>query len=186
MSIAFQHMTLDEFLALPNDDPPWLELIDGVVVEKMSPREDHRILQQSLGARIDAYARPRALAIAIPSVRGVYGADALIPDLAIYRWARVLVDDVGEIAPMLHVVPDIAVEFLSPGQTPRQLAAKARRFLAAGVAVVLVIDRRTRSVRRITAASDVVLHAYDDLNLAPVVPGFQLTVHDLFTSLRVR
>ncbi|MCC7368897.1 MAG: Uma2 family endonuclease [Chloroflexi bacterium] len=68
MSIASEQMTLDEFLARYEHDPI-LEYAQGVVTEKMSPGWDHAAVQMTVGAAINAYARPRRLAFAFSELR---------------------------------------------------------------------------------------------------------------------
>ena len=59
MAITERRLTLDEFLALPEEEPA-LELEpDGTVTQKVSPKGKHSALQGGFVSLIDGFARPR-------------------------------------------------------------------------------------------------------------------------------
>ena len=66
------------------------------------------------------------------------------PDVAYYasrRWASVQGPD-----GYLEVPPNLAVEVVSPGDGPREVRDKVAAWLAAGVALVWVVDPRARTI----------------------------------------
>src|SRR5215211_2386476 len=65
-----QRMTLEEFLALPEEKPA-LEYIDGVVRQKVAPKPVHASIQFFLMDVINRFARPRRLGIVLPEARFV-------------------------------------------------------------------------------------------------------------------
>lgn len=166
-------MTLEEFLALPGIDEQRLELIDGEVYEKMSPRWGHSRLAMRLGILLEPFGiagvEPRAI---IPS-SGDLGPSAPIPDLAFY-----LENDPQDDEWMTRP-PDLAVELLSLGQNRREIRAKVDAYLRFGVRSVWVVDLERRSVdiyegggRRTVAGNELIQ--------SPVVPGFAVSVNTLF------
>jgi Uma2 family endonuclease len=179
-----RRLTPEEFLKLP-EEKPYLELIDGVVRRKVAPQEQHGSLQLDFGAMINGYARPRKLAWAFSELRGRFGDDVLLPDVAVYRWERLSRTETGELANVYLGPPDVAVEIVSPEQYVNEMIAKCRRYLAHGVQVTLVVDPRRRVVIPVDPTSSTTLRGQDRIDLDPVLPGSELTVQDLFATLRV-
>jgi Uma2 family endonuclease len=57
VAVAKKQMTLEEFLALPEEKPA-LELEDGVIARKVASDIWHRALQAELVSFIEGYLRP--------------------------------------------------------------------------------------------------------------------------------
>ena len=78
--------------------------------------------------------------------------------------------------------PDLAVEVLSPSDRMPEARKKAKAWLAAGAAMVWLVNpaRRTVTICR-TAASPETLTETDELDGQDVVPGFRCRVAELFT-----
>src|SRR5438270_14096390 len=90
MTIEQRRMTLDEFLALPEEEPA-LELeADGTVLQKVSPKGKHSSLQRGLLKLFDAFAESRRIALALPELRTVFGGAAYVTDVSVYRWQRII------------------------------------------------------------------------------------------------
>lgn len=185
MALPKLQLTLEQFLKLPEESPS-LELMDGAVSQKVSPQQQHSALQLWFAEAINRFARPRKLALALPETRGVFGRDSLVPDVAVYRWSRIPRDERGRVADDVTVLPDIAIEIVSPGQSiPRQLA-KCRRYLAAGVAIVLHVNPRDDTVRRFAVGEpEQGLTGGDRIDLDRVLPGFELTAAEVFSALNL-
>ncbi len=179
-----RRMSLESFLALHEFDPG-LELIDGVVVQKVSPSRLHGLIQPHLATRIDNYARPRRLARAFSELRTRVGRDSLLPDVAVYRWDRVARSPSGRVLPgSADEAPDIAIEIRSPEQTVEELVAKCRRYLANGTAIALVVVPETETVRRLGRdGTDRTLGGDDLIDLEAVLPGLRLTVAEIFAPI---
>lgn len=179
------HMTLQEFEALPEQEPP-LELIDGAVQQKVSPQGEHVAIQAFLFETVNGYGRSRRLALAFPEWHGSFRDDSLVPDVLIYRWARIPRTAAGRVANRQQAVPDVAVEVLSPDRRKRDARDKCRRSIASGVPIALLIDTRDETAERYGGdGSVVVLRADDRIDLDLVLPGFELTVVRLCQGLDV-
>src|SRR5215213_5000295 len=178
-------LTLDEFLALPEEEPA-LEYFNGEVTQKVSPMGRHAVLQLRGANLINDFAVSRRLALALPELRGTFAGASRVPDIAVLRWARIPRTADGEIDNDQYIRPDIAIEILSPGQSLPDLAAKCRWYTANGVEKTLLIDDRRRSVTRFGAGgSEQRLTGDERIDLEPVLPGFSLTVAALFQTLRL-
>jgi len=185
MAIAQQRLTLEEFLALPEEEPA-LEYYDGTVTQKVSPQGQHGVLQFDVADRFNRFARPKKLALAIPELRATYGEFSLVPDVAVYRWARIPRTPDGKIANRFTEAPDIAVEIASPEQSVTVLAQKCVTFLEQGTEIALLVNPADETVIRfVPGQSPRTLRGDDRIDLDSVLSGFQLTVRELFASLRI-
>ena len=76
--------------------------------------------------------------------------------------------------------PDLAVEVLSPNDSPDEVAQKTKAWLAAG-AIVWIVDPENESVSCHISASDIrVYSAGKRLMGGPVVPGFECEIDEIF------
>jgi Uma2 family endonuclease len=103
----------------------------------------------------------------------------LAPDIAFIRRERL---PEGEFPPgFCSLVPDLVVEVVSPHDSYADVQAKAREWLAGGVAVVWVVDPKRRVVEVWRSESDRQrLGENEILTGAPVLPNFQISVRALF------
>ncbi len=168
-------MTLEEFLAMPDIDERRLELIDGEVCEKASPRWGHGRLALRIGQLLDQFGyaavEPRAV------IRGSanLGPSSPLPDVAFYR-STPPADDEWMTRP-----PDVAVKILSLGQSRREMRAKVDLYQAFGIPSVWVVDLGRREVEIYEGGSRRIL-AGTDLIDSRHVPGFAITVDALFAG----
>ena len=185
MTIAQGRLTLDDFLTLPERKPPF-EYEDGVVSRKVSPKGKHTTLQYRLPERFNRFAEPRKLAFAFPELRVSFAGLSRVPDIAIYRWERIPRDADGEVADAFREAPDVAIEIVSPGQSIGRLIRRCRTYVERGAKLALLIDPQDRSVIVFRPdGSTGVLRADDPLPLDEVAPGFELSVREMFESLKL-
>jgi Uma2 family endonuclease len=79
------------------------------------------------------------------------------------------------------VIPDLAVEFTSPTDLIRDLMDKIEEYFRAGVRQVWVIYPRHRKVYAYESPTSVrILSEGDELDGGVVLPGFRLSLSDLF------
>ena len=183
MAILQQGLTLEEFLMLPEEKPA-LEFWEGLVTQKVSPKTHHSRLQGKLVELINQFAEPRKLALAFPEIRATYDGSSLVPDVAVYRWERIPREPNGRPVNDLFLPPDIAIEIASPKQTLEDLANKCRWYVQHGVAIAIMVDPQDDNVIRYAPNVDQrVLGGDERIDLDAVLPGFQLTVKELFDTL---
>jgi Uma2 family endonuclease len=186
MAIEQRSMTLDEFLALPEEEPALEFEPDGTVTQKVSPKGRHSSLQGEFIKLIDAFGIPRRLARAFPELRTVFGGAAYVPDVAVYRWERIPPTAEGEVPDDFTEPPDIAVEIISPGQTVTTLVRKCIWYVEHDVTLALLVDPVDRSVLLFRPnAIPRALRATDAIDLSEVLPGFEATVDQLFSALKL-
>ena len=186
MAITQRRLTLDQFLALSEQEPA-LELgADGAVTQKVSPKGQHSRLQFILCQRVNDFAEDRRLALAFPELRTVFGGAAYVPDVAVYRWVRIPRTAESKIAHDFRLPPDIAVEIVSPAQSANALVRRCAWYVANGVEIALLVDPADESVLIFQSlATPRVIRGTDQIDLDRVLPGFELTAVELFDALRL-
>lgn len=177
-------MTLAEFLALPEEEPA-LEFEDGVVIQKVSPKGRHSVLQFAAADAINRITRPRKLAWAFPELRVTFAGMSRVPDVAVYAWQRIPRGEDGTVLDDFWEPPDIAIEILSPGQSTNRLLRRCLSYVANGVRAAVLIDPDDESVIIVRPGGITTgLVAGDMLDLSDIVPELTIPVGALFATLR--
>jgi Uma2 family endonuclease len=187
MAVTQASMTVEEFLTLPEDKPA-LEFEDGMVSQKVSPTKKHSTLEVAFAERVNANAASTKTAYAFTELRVTFGGRSYVPDVAVLRWDRIQFDEDGTVSDD-NVVdpPDIAVEIVSPGQSVAFLIRKCVWYTENGVLVAMLVDPKDRSVILFCPGQSLrVLEGEDSIPLDDVLAGFQMTVNELFDSMRLR
>jgi Uma2 family endonuclease len=160
------------------------ELVDGVLVEKaMGWRES--LLASVLITILSNFVRPRNLGLVTGEAGMVRLASGLvrIPGVAFVSWDRIPNRRVPS-DPIPALAPDLAVEVLSAGNTPGEMARKRQEYFAAGVRLVWLVDPAARTVEVYTDPhQSTVWHEADTLEGDAVLPGFALPLRELFAEL---
>ena len=179
-------LTLEEFLALPEEKPA-LEYEDGVVTQKVSPKLKHARLQAKLGELVNGFAEPRKLALAFTEGRTVWRGRSYVPDVLVYRWDRISVDADGVMQDgNFEAPPDIPIEILSPGQSMTKAVQRCSWYVRNGAALaVLVAPDDTAVLVFRPGAPPEVVQGEERVDLDEVLPGFELTASQLFGALRL-
>lgn len=86
--------TLQDFLALP-DSKPASEYIDGRVFTKPMLQGQHSTLQVELTETINAVVKRPKIAKAYTELRCIFGGRAIVPDIAVFAWNCIPVDEQG-------------------------------------------------------------------------------------------
>ena len=175
--------TGDELLTLPDDGYVY-EVVEGVLVRMAGSGGKASGIGADFVGELRAYVRPRRLG-RVTGADGVYKfSDAetgLIPDAGFYNvdHARQVIENKP-----LPFAPDLAVEVVSPDQTPRMMAAKARRYLSAGTRLVWVVWPQAEHIdvwrAGVLTAPVRTLNTGDALDGEDVIPGFSYPVAELF------
>ena len=106
------------------------------------------------------------------------------PDVAVIGYERMPASiAAGADPPVCEAVPNLAVEIISPSNLAQETAEKVQDYLAAGVELVWVIYPQPRLTYVFDATQVRVVRADEPLDGAPVLPGFRLTLAELFAEL---
>ena len=160
------------------------ELKDGVLVEKVMGYGES-ILAVFVARRLGNFVSARNLG----HVTGEQGMVRLfpglirIPDVAFASWERFPERRwAGEAIP--DVVPDLAVEVLSDSNTELEMKMKLGEYFSAGVRQVWLVEIGSRTVTVFEAVDKfVTLHENASLNGGNILPGFTLSLTELFAEL---
>ena len=167
-------MSEAQYLALP-EEKPYLEYVDGVVLQKPMPNKAHSRLVKRLILAIAAYeARHGGQSGPEQRVRLRDGTGYRLPDTAYWAPGRDDSDD---------SLPSVAIEVRSPDQTLESQRRKCRAFRRNGVDVCWLIDPTSRSVEVFEGPRDGERLAAGGELSTPVMPGFTLTLEELFAVL---
>jgi Uma2 family endonuclease len=156
------------------------ELVDGVLVEKAIGFWESRVaavLIQLLGNFLDQHdlgivAGPDGMTRLAPGL-------VRIPDVAFFSWAR-LPDRQVPREPIPDLVPDLAVEILSQGNTEEEMTRKIGEYCASGVRMVWLLDPTARVARACESPDRVqLLSNAAPLPVAGLLPGLSLTFGEL-------
>lgn len=160
------------------------ELIDGILMERTSGY-DESILALAIGELLRGFVRPKRLGL----VAGEQGPLKLapgviqVPDVSFVSAGR-LRGGKRPRTPIPHLVPDLAVEIISPSNTPQEMQRKLAAYFKAGVRLVWLVYPIKRTVVVYTAPrTKTTLNASDTLTGGKVLPGLEIQLKDLFAEL---
>jgi Uma2 family endonuclease len=170
-------------------DEPVYEVVNGAIVE-LPPMSFHanKVASRLLGL-MWSYANANDLGEVVSEVlfRLPLERDRhrnRRPDVAFVsfqRWARGKPESYRDNA--WDVVPDLAVEVVSPNDFADELMEKAREYFEAGVRVVWHVYPRQRLVQVYDSLESVrVVGAAGSIDAAPVLPGLSLPLSQVFVS----
>jgi Uma2 family endonuclease len=181
--IASQQVSLVEFLALP-DTKPASELIDGEIVQKPMPQTEHSRIQYKLCEAINQVAEAAKIACAFPELRCVCGEEGIVPDVAVFRWERMLFEPDGRLSKRFDRYPDWSIEILSPEQRRAKVLPKIINCCQQGTEIGWLIDPSEEAIW--VVFPDRQIEIFTDDILLPVLSGIELnmTTTDIFDWLK--
>jgi Uma2 family endonuclease len=173
--------TVDDVNRLNNHEDRLYELVDGILVEKTVGLEESVIAGYILTI-LNVFVLPRG--------RGLVAGEAdtiqldinlvRIPDVAFFSTERLPGGELPK-EPVPLLVPDLAVEVISPSNTPKEMGEKLKEFFENGVRLVWYVRPRSRVVDVYTAPDRFTrLTASMRLDGGDVLPGFSVQVGELF------
>jgi Uma2 family endonuclease len=139
MSTAAQTLTLEEFLSLPETKPA-SEFINGQVIQKPMPQGEHSRLQGKLCEAINQVGEAAKIAYAFPELRCSFGGQSVVPDIAVFRWDRILRKPSGRIENRFTIYPDWSIEILSPEQSQTRVLINLLHCVRHGTELGWLID----------------------------------------------
>jgi Uma2 family endonuclease len=138
-------LTLDEFLQLPETKPA-SEYINGQIIQKPMPQGKHSTIQGEFVTTINGVSKPQRIAWAFPELRCTFGGRSIIPDVAVFVWNRIPLDEDGDIANTFNAHPDWTIEILSPEQNQTKVINNILHCLNAGCQMGWLIDPGEKNI----------------------------------------
>ncbi|HET7294201.1 MAG TPA: Uma2 family endonuclease [Vicinamibacteria bacterium] len=155
------------------------ELVDGQVV--VSPAGfRHGVVALRIGARLLAFVERGQLGYVLDSSTGfrLPSGNVRSPDASFVARTRVPEGSVPQ--GFADLVPDLAVEVLSPEDSQRAILDKVGEYLQAGVRLVWVVDPQGGSAAVYRSLTDVrELKGGGSLDGEDVLPGFRCSLGDV-------
>ena len=183
MSTSSTITTAEQLLAMPRNARR--ELVRGELIEMAPAGFNHGDIAHLLGMFIGQHVRSRRLGKVYAAETGFvlsrHPDTVRAPDVAFVRKDRVPKHrDRG----FFEGAPDLAGEVISPDDTAAEVLDKVNDWLAAGCAMVIVVDPKACTLT--TYQPNDRFHVYrkaDRFNADPVLPGLEFTVAELFEDL---
>ena len=184
-SAARPRVTAGELLTMP--DGKDFELVNGELVERNMSWESERI-GSNVSGLLWGHCREHDCGEVNGSNAGYQCYEDVFPDDP----DRLRKPDVSYISldrlpkePMVKghcpIVPDLAVEVVSPNDLSEEVEEKVDEYLRAGVRVVWIVYPQTKLIRVHRANGTVQdLHLHDELSGEDVIPGFRCPVSEVF------
>jgi Uma2 family endonuclease len=173
----------EAFIARPENRNRHFELLHGEIIEKAMPTEEHGIIIHTLSGEIYIFLKAHPVARAEIEVRYKMPDDnhnGLQPDLSVIADTKTPIVRKGAVPRM----PDLAVEVKSPDDKFKDMREKAEYYVANGTRIVWLIYPHERLVEVFRPNVDSeILNETHVLNGETVLPGFALTIKELFKSI---
>ncbi|BAY75924.1 hypothetical protein NIES25_23730 [Nostoc linckia NIES-25] len=181
-----RRISLEEFLQLPETKPA-SEYIDGEIIQKPMPQGKHSRLQGELVTAINRVAEPTKIALAFPELRCTFGGRSTVPDVAVFAWERIPVDEKGNIANTFNTYPDWTIEILSPEQSTTKVTKNILHCLNHGTSLGWLIDPEEYGVLAYPPQQQpIYLENEEDILPVPnLVSDLHLTLGQLFGWLKL-
>lgn len=189
MIVEKQFISANEFWAIvqqPEYADRSVELVEGEIVDMPLPNPVHAAILGTLSAAIYNHVHGRKLGRVLigdaPFVveRSPEGKDTLRGiDIAFMSTERLS----GRLPRKpLTVMPDLAVEVISPSNKAEDIEKKIEQLLAAGTTLVWIVYPDLQSVTVHTNDGRYKLKGSDKLTGGEALAGFEIVVNDIFTD----
>lgn len=183
-SVITASFTPEDLLRMPDNSTK--ELVDGQIVEKHVSVESSDI-EGNFYFRFRAFLREHPIAKPFPASLGYqcFADDPTKvrkPDVTVVRLER-LQELPGPNPGYMPIIPDLAVEVISPNDVVYDVDAKIKEFLEAGFPLIWVADPMPRTITVYKRGGrPVIFTAEDELTAESVMPGFRCRVGEFFET----
>jgi Uma2 family endonuclease len=180
-TVSEKLLTAEEFSRLPQpEDGSQQELVQGVVITMLPPKAPHGVCCSKIHLRLGTFVETNKLGTVCCNDTGfiterdpdtVRGAD-----VAFWTTERLAELPKGYI----EVLPDLAVEVVSPSDHFTRVQKKVNHYLTKGVRLLWVVDPEDRSLTVYRPDKPLrILGERDTLSGEEVLPGFSCPVAEL-------
>ncbi|MCC6125310.1 MAG: Uma2 family endonuclease [Pirellulales bacterium] len=173
--------TEEDVVDLDDHEDRLCELIDGILVEKTVGFYES-YLTVAIIALLSNYVREHKLGIVLGTDGMILLSPGLvrIPDVSFISWNRLPGHKVPR-DPICTVIPDLAVEVLSRGNTKKEMDRKLTDYFTAGVRQVWYVYPKKREIQVFHSLQEFqTLTDKQTLEGGDVLPGFSVEVKSFF------
>jgi Uma2 family endonuclease len=178
-------LMLEEFLKLPETQPA-SEYLDGEIIQKPMPKTRHSRLQGKLIDAINEVTEAGQIAYAFPELRCTFGDRSIVPDIAVFLWHHIKLDDAGEPLDNVLIAPDWTIEILSPDQSSNRVTGKILHCLKHGCQLGWLVDPGDRSIIIFQPQQQPELFYRDEPLLTLAEIKLSLTAEQIFNWLKMK
>jgi Uma2 family endonuclease len=176
----------ESFRSIEGEDDSLYEVVNGSRVEKNPIGAFESLIASILSFYLGPFALEHKLGIVATETLFELNPDGplqLRPDVAFVSYARWPEASVAR-SPAWRVVPDLAVEIISPSNLASEVENKIVEYFEAGVRLVGVFHPDSGRVYVHKSLRDCqVLERTDELSGDDVVPGFRLPIEQIYAAL---
>ncbi len=179
------NLTLEEFLQL-SETKPASEYIDDKIYQKPMPQGKHSTLQVELASAINQIGKAKKLTYAFTELRCTFAGRSIVPDIAVFEWQNIPLDNNGAITNKFKIAPDWIIEILSPEQSANQVIRKILFSLQNGTKLGYLIDPEDESITVFLPNSlPEIKEKQDILPVLDVLQSWHLIAEDIFNWLKL-
>ena len=155
------------------------EFVDGVPEEKEMPGARHGGITTRLSRKLGIFVEANSLGEIYQETSFQIGSNERIPDLAFIPLDRLPSD--GEPETKWLILPDLAVEVVSPSDYYEKVHAKAMEYLTAGVKVVWIISPENQTITVYRSVTNIMAFPPEsELVCEDLLPGFHCKLNEIF------
>ncbi|MGI0482204.1 Uma2 family endonuclease [Geminocystis sp. CENA526] len=179
-------ITLAEFLTQPETKPA-REYFDNQIFTKPMPQGQHSTIQGELVTYINFILKKQQIAWAFPELRCTFGGRSIVPDVVVFTWDKLPVNEDGTIANKFDIAPDWMIEILSPEQSMGIITKKIIGCLNNGTMMGWLIDPKLKLIFTYTNSSHPQVFELDNeiISVPDFAKDLQITLGEIFGWLQV-
>jgi Uma2 family endonuclease len=167
--------TVEEYLALSTNKQ--YELVEGELVEMGQPGYRHGVISSKLFRKLADFVDNQNLGIVLITT-GFRLAERTVraPDIMFIQKERVTPITDGPV----DVIPDIAIEVISPSDDWSKIIEKVREYQRVNVKLIWLIDPNLKAVHIFHPQDNLPTLNDQEINGENILPNFRLSINDLF------
>ncbi len=177
-------ITVAEFWAMSEAPGHRYELVDGELID-MDGAPRHGRMTGHIFRLIDDHVARAGLSMDVGVATGFQMSphNLRFPDVHVTTWTRMAAYD-EDAGGFPHFAPDVAIEVVSPSNTPAELDRKTAEYFANGASAVWIADPGPRIVAVRRPGMPEQVYAGDAMLYGdPEIPGFACRVSEIFAVL---
>lgn len=173
--------TAEDVTTVERKEKRLCELIDGVLVEKVMGHYESRLAVVLIMLLEDfVYRHDLGIVAGEAGTLEIVPGMVRIPDVSFVSWDR-LPGRKPPVDPIPGLVPDLAIEVISAGNTKQEMERKLREYFKAGVRQVWYVREKLREFQVYQSVRKSRTYGVDDtVPGGKVLPGFELSVRAFF------
>ncbi len=157
------------------------EFVDGEPEEKEMPGARHSGICTRLARKLGNFVEDNQLGEVYQESSFQLKVTERIPDIAFIAADRLPPE--GEPETKWLIVPDLAVEVISPTDYYEKVHSKAMEFLTAGVKVVWIVSPENQTITTYRSSTNIMAFPYEaELVCEDLLPGFRCPLREIFKN----